>query len=115
MHLEKVANRQNGTFADHNTSVSHRLRFLVAGWQHMFVSAMEGSPVHQDGIWLVRATTNGRYFPCDFLENNIVRFHKKTLLQVDNKNIELCASICTARSSMIELWHWLQWKNSNSP
>lgn len=104
MHLEKVTNRHNGTFADHNTSVAHRLRFLVAGWQHMFVAAMEGSPVHQDGIWLVRATNNRRYFPFDFLENNIVRFHKKkTLLQVDDKNIELCAPICTARSSMIEL------------
>lgn len=38
--------REKGTFSDHDTSATHWLQCLVASWQHMHMSAMEGCPIY---------------------------------------------------------------------
>lgn len=39
-------NSGNSTLSDYDTCAAHMLKCLFAGWQHVYVTVMEGSPVY---------------------------------------------------------------------
>ena len=70
LHPEKVVMKGEwGTFAECTTYATHMLKCVIADWQHINVSRVNGGSIP---------------FTCsishvDFLESKIVRFHENTL------------------------------------